>query len=60
MSGLTNHWRRAWLYALVTLVLLFLILPIFIVIPASFSDSKYLAFPPPGRDDRPEGTRLVR
>jgi len=48
MSGLTSHWRRAWLYALVTLVLLFLILPIFIVIPASFSDSKYLAFPPPG------------
>jgi putative spermidine/putrescine transport system permease protein len=48
MSGLTNHWRRAWLYALVTIVLLFLILPIFIVIPASFSDSKYLAFPPPG------------
>ena len=48
MSGLTNHWRRAWLYALVTLVLLFLILPIFIVIPASFSDSNYLAFPPPG------------
>jgi putative spermidine/putrescine transport system permease protein len=41
-------WRRAWLYSATLLVLLFLILPIFIVIPASFSDSKYLAFPPPG------------
>ncbi|HTO63698.1 MAG TPA: ABC transporter permease [Bradyrhizobium sp.] len=29
-------------------ILLFLVLPVCIVIPESFSDSKYLAFPPPG------------
>jgi putative spermidine/putrescine transport system permease protein len=43
-----GSWHRAWLYAIVALVLLFLILPIFIVLPVSFSDSKYLAFPPTG------------
>lgn len=40
--------RRLWLYAFVGIVLLFLILPIFVVIPVSFSNSKYLGFPPPG------------
>ncbi|MDH4572136.1 ABC transporter permease [Salinicola acroporae] len=32
----------------VTLVLLFLVLPVLIVIPMSFSDSRFLSFPPPG------------
>src|SRR5262249_53420182 len=38
--------RRLWLFVLVGLVLLYLVAPIFVVIPASFSDSKYLEFPP--------------
>lgn len=40
------HMRRLWLYALVTLVLTFLVLPVLIVIPISFSDSQFLQFPP--------------
>jgi len=40
--------RRHWLYSIVGTVLLFLVLPVCIVIPESFSDSKYLSFPPPG------------
>ena len=40
-------WRRSWLCVFVALILLFLIVPVFVVIPASFSDSKYLEFPPP-------------
>lgn len=39
-------YRRLWLYALVALVLVFLVAPVFIVIPISFSDSKFLEFPP--------------
>jgi putative spermidine/putrescine transport system permease protein len=39
-------WRRAWLAALALLVLAFLVLPVFIVLPMSFSDSQYLEFPP--------------
>jgi putative spermidine/putrescine transport system permease protein len=38
--------RRWWLFALVGLILLYLIAPLFVVIPVSFSDSKYLEFPP--------------
>lgn len=41
-----GHWRRAWLYAVVALVLLFLIGPILIVVPMSFSPSEHLEFPP--------------
>jgi len=40
--------RRLWLYLVVGALLLFLVLPVFVVVPESFSDSKYLAFPPPG------------
>ena len=47
-----THGRRLWLYALNTLVVLFLILPSLLVIPLSFSDSRYLAFPPPGWSTR--------
>ena len=38
--------RRAWLFALCGLVLLFLVLPVVIVIPVSFSASSLLEFPP--------------
>ena len=41
-----SHWRRAWLYVLVAAVLLFLIVPMLIVVPMSFSGSEYLEFPP--------------
>ena len=41
-----THLGRLWLYIFGVLVLLFLLGPIFIVIPMSFSDSTYLRFPP--------------
>ena len=41
-----THLARLWLYVLGALVLLFLLGPIFIVIPMSFSNSTYLQFPP--------------
>jgi putative spermidine/putrescine transport system permease protein len=40
------HPRRLWLYVLVTLVMMFLILPTLIVVPMSFSDGNFLTFPP--------------
>lgn len=43
-----THLGRLWLYAVALLVLLFLILPIFVVVPMSFSDSRFLRFPPEG------------
>lgn len=36
------------LYAVSGLVLLFLILPMFVIVPISFSSAKFLTFPPPG------------
>jgi putative spermidine/putrescine transport system permease protein len=47
-----THARRLWLYLLCALVTLFLVLPSLLVIPLSFSDSRYLAFPPPGWSTR--------
>jgi putative spermidine/putrescine transport system permease protein len=47
-----THLGRLWLYVLGGLVILFLILPSLLVIPLSFSDSRYLAFPPPGWSTR--------
>lgn len=47
-----THLGRLWLYILGALALLFLILPSLLVIPLSFSDSRYLAFPPPGWSTR--------
>ncbi|MGD9925065.1 MAG: ABC transporter permease, partial [Pseudorhodoplanes sp.] len=44
--GYIGHFRRLWLYAFVLLALLFLVVPIAIVIPMSFSDSRFLDFPP--------------
>lgn len=40
--------RRIWLYALVGLILVYLVVPTLIVIPMSFSSSSSLMFPPPG------------
>lgn len=39
---------RVILYAITALVLLYLIFPVFVVIPVSFSSASYLQFPPPG------------
>jgi putative spermidine/putrescine transport system permease protein len=47
-----THGRRLWLYALVSLIVLFLIAPSLLVIPLSFSDSRYLTFPPPAWSTR--------
>ena len=38
--------QRLWLYALVTLIALFLVVPCLLVIPMSFSGGTYLEFPP--------------
>ena len=37
---------RLWLYLVAAIVMLLLVIPTFIVIPMSFSDSQYLEFPP--------------
>jgi putative spermidine/putrescine transport system permease protein len=47
-----THARRLWLYALVALVLLFLVAPSVLVVPISFSDARYLTFPPPAWSTR--------
>lgn len=47
-QALIPHRRRLWLYALAALVVLFLVLPVLIVVPMSFSDSRMLDFPPRG------------
>ena len=39
---------RVLLWVLVALVLFFLVFPVFVVVPVSFSSAKYLQFPPPG------------
>jgi len=41
-----THRRRLWLYVLVGLIALFLVTPALIVVPMSFSDSRFLKFPP--------------
>lgn len=40
------HLKRSWLYLLGVLLLLFLNLPIFVIVPISFSDARFLQFPP--------------
>jgi putative spermidine/putrescine transport system permease protein len=42
-----THGRRLWLYVVCALVIAFLIGPTLLVIPMSFSDSRFLTFPPP-------------
>lgn len=41
-----SHGSRFWLYVLAAIIMLLLVIPTFIVIPMSFSDSQYLEFPP--------------
>lgn len=41
-----THGRRLWLYGVAGLVMIFLMAPSLIVIPMSFSDARYLEFPP--------------
>lgn len=41
-----KHRQRLWLYTLAACIMLFLVIPTFIVIPMSFSASQYLEFPP--------------
>ncbi len=41
-----THGRRLWLYAVAAIIMLLLVIPSFIVIPMSFSNSRYLEFPP--------------
>jgi putative spermidine/putrescine transport system permease protein len=41
-----THRNRLWLYVLAAIIMLLLVIPTFIVIPMSFSDSQYLEFPP--------------
>ncbi|MFX0540877.1 ABC transporter permease [Roseovarius sp. S4756] len=41
-----THFQRLWLYAVCILVIVFLIAPTLLVVPMSFSDSRYLEFPP--------------
>jgi putative spermidine/putrescine transport system permease protein len=41
-----THRRRLWLYVFGALMVLFLVTPALIVIPMSFSDSRFLKFPP--------------
>ena len=36
------------LWILVAIILLYLVFPVFVVVPVSFSSAKYLQFPPPG------------
>lgn len=46
MENHVTHRQRLWLYGLTGLVLIYLVVPTFIVIPMSFSDSRSLMFPP--------------
>ena len=41
-----THRQRLWLYAIAALGLVFLVAPVAIVLPISFSDSRFLSFPP--------------
>jgi putative spermidine/putrescine transport system permease protein len=41
-----THGQRLWLYAIAVVVLFFLVAPVAIVFPMSFSDSRFLQFPP--------------
>ncbi len=41
-----THGDRLWLYGVAAVIMLLLVIPTFIVIPMSFSDSQYLEFPP--------------
>ncbi|MDX3808336.1 ABC transporter permease [Bosea thiooxidans] len=46
--NVARHLRRLWLYVIAALVALFLVAPIALIVPMSFSASEFLTFPPPG------------
>lgn len=46
MSLLVAPRRRIWLYGLTALTLVFLVAPVLVVVPMSFSGSRFLEFPP--------------
>lgn len=48
MDQHVTHPRRLWLYALTTLLLVFLVAPTLLVVPMSFSPTNLLTFPPQG------------
>jgi putative spermidine/putrescine transport system permease protein len=41
-----SHGDRFWLYVVASIIMLLLVIPTFIVVPMSFSNSQYLEFPP--------------
>ena len=41
-----RHRDRLWIYVAAAIIMLLLVIPTFIVMPMSFSDSQYLEFPP--------------
>lgn len=45
-STQVTHGGRLWLYVTAAIIMILLIIPTFLVIPMSFSDSQYLEFPP--------------
>jgi putative spermidine/putrescine transport system permease protein len=47
-----THRQRLWLYVLGGAILVFLALPSLLVIPLSFSDTRFLQFPPPAYSTR--------
>ena len=47
-----THRQRLWLYVLGAAILIFLALPSLLVIPLSFSDTRFLQFPPPAYSTR--------
>lgn len=52
MESHVPHRHRLWLYTLTGLILVFLVVPTFIVVPMSFSSASSLVFPPPGWSTR--------
>jgi putative spermidine/putrescine transport system permease protein len=47
-ANFVSNTRRIWLFAITALIILFLTAPVLVVAPMSFSDSRYLDFPPSG------------
>jgi ABC-type spermidine/putrescine transport system permease subunit II len=47
-TGYSNPWVTGAYYTFCGLIFFFLVLPIVIIVPMSFSSAKYLTFPPPG------------
>jgi putative spermidine/putrescine transport system permease protein len=46
MEPSASNWKSLWLFAIAVAVLIFLILPVLIVVPMSFSAARFLEFPP--------------